>query len=508
MPNIALYGVSGVSFALDNTVKGLNADEGWPSMNELILSIIREQQSAGIPDLFERDLQLGDIQKPARGNLVRVIVGVRRCGKTYRLYQEMKRVIEAGYPERNLLYFNFEDERLKPYSKNLLDAVLEGFYTLNPNAREEGAFFFFDEIQEVPEWGTFLRRVVDTQKATIYVSGSSSKMLSGEVASAFRGRGLSRELFPMSFSEFLRFQGVQIPSPSPSPLTAMSGSSENENSVESRANARHKGRLDAFTVEERAQLLHWLPRYLERGGFIAVQSLETPDAVELLQSYANRTVNSDVIERYDVRSPSVALRFVSRCLASSGRELSINKIRNDFESRGVRTSRVTLTSLFGYYQEAYLIFAVNEFSRAIADNSRSTPKVYAIDQGMLSAFSKASTREEGQRLETAVFLKLRRTRRLVRDGNISRLLLRENGHRHEVDFIVGDALSGEAYQLIQACWSLTDEKIQRREVSALQAAMRKYHLEQGTIVTYAQRSVITVPEGTIRVEPAWSWLLD
>lgn len=102
-------------------------------------------------------------------NLVTIVVGVRRCGKTYRLYQEMSRIIQAGYGLDSILYFNFDDERLKPYDTVLLEEVVEGFYELNPEARAKGAFFF-DEIQEVPEWGAFVRRMVDTRVATIYSS--------------------------------------------------------------------------------------------------------------------------------------------------------------------------------------------------------------------------------------------------------------------------------------------------------------------------------------------------
>ncbi|CVH75721.1 hypothetical protein BN3658_00432 [Coriobacteriaceae bacterium CHKCI002] len=153
--------------------------------------------------MFERDLSLGDILEPARGNLATVVTGVRRCGKTYRLYQEMHRIVEAGYPQESILYFNFEDERLKPYTPQLLSDVVEAFFSLRPRAQRDGAFFFFDEIQEVPEWGTFLRRMVDTRKATIFVTGSSSKMLSANLASEFRGRALSRELFPVTYN-FLR----------------------------------------------------------------------------------------------------------------------------------------------------------------------------------------------------------------------------------------------------------------------------------------------------------------
>lgn len=145
------------------------------------------------PRFFSRDLQLLPIQKPERNNLAQVIVGARLCGKTYRLFQEMHDVIAAGYDPKMMLYFNFEDERLKPYSSDLLAEVVDTFFAMRPAAKEEGCFLFFDEIQEVPDWSLFLRRVIDSTKATVYVTGSSSKMLSAELASEFRGGVLFRK---------------------------------------------------------------------------------------------------------------------------------------------------------------------------------------------------------------------------------------------------------------------------------------------------------------------------
>lgn len=134
-------------------------------MNSIVAEKIQDFFDTGIPEVFERDLDLGAVQPPARGNLAIVVAGVRRCGKTYRLYQEMHRIVQAGYSFDNILYFNFKDERLRPYDSQLLSKVLDTFYAMRPQAKTEGAFLFFDEIQEVPEWGAFLRRVIDTQKS-------------------------------------------------------------------------------------------------------------------------------------------------------------------------------------------------------------------------------------------------------------------------------------------------------------------------------------------------------
>lgn len=453
-------------------------------MNAVIVEKIRDFHEEGTPKTFERDLSLGALQTPAKGNLVNVVVGVRRCGKTFRLYQEINRILESGWPLQSILYFNFEDERLKPYSSELLTEVVDTYFSLYPETRKNGAFFFFDEIQEVPDWGTFLRRMVDTQKATIYVTGSSSKMLSSEIASEFRGRAISRELFPLSFSEYARF------------TTGMDTRQITDTE-----------RPQAFSSSQSAQLRHTCTEYLKRGGFMQPLSQAPAEAVQLLQEYAYRTVTLDVIERFGIGNPLVATHFVSRCLASSGRELSINKAHGAFRSAGIATSRETLSRLLSYYEEAYLVFPVRQFSRALADNPKSVSKLYAVDPGLFAAFSPAPTQDEGQRLETAVFDKLRRTSASPRTGSIARLLFTERNKKREVDFVVGDALMQVAYQLIQACTEITDENYDR-EVTSLEYAMTRFENASACIVTLEQEQAIETEQGIIEVVPAWKWLLD
>ena len=453
-------------------------------MNEIVAQTIKNFMDDELPLVFERSLSLGEPQIPAKGNLVNVVVGVRRCGKTYRLYQEMHRIVNAGYPKASILYFNFEDERLKPYSASLLDEVVSAFFSLNPAARKGGCFMFFDEIQEVPEWGTFLRRMVDTQKATIYVSGSSSKMLSAQLASEFRGRSISRELFPMGFSEYVRYRGLLDKVPT------------------------HTDCADALSSHEEDVLRFALSDYLACGGFIPAQCLARPEAIQLLQEIALRTVNLDVIERYGLKSPSVAAQFVSRCIASSGRELSINKVHGAFKSTGVGVARETLSRLLEYYEQAYLVFSVREFSRSIAQNTRSASKMYAVDPGMLAAFSPAPTLDEGQRLETAAFNRLRRLNPPMREGGLSRLMVEDGSRRLEVDFVAGDALFQEAYELVQVSTSLSNAATRKRELRACACAMDRFGLDTATVVTMDEQETIVVDTGTIHVVPAWKWLLD
>ena len=304
-------------------------------------------------------------------------------------------------------------------------------------------------------------------------------MLSAELASEFRGRSISKELFPLSFGEFVRWSTGQ--------------------SV---------GASDGYSSADAAVLRNALNDYLLRGGYIAALKLPTADGMMLMQEYAYRTAAMDVIERYNLRMPQVAVSFLTRCLASSGRELSVNKISHELKSRGVSTSRETLSSLLSYYEEAYLVFSLGDLNRALADNPRSSSKVYSVDPGLFTAFSKAASKEVGQRLETAVFNKLRRLAPVVRTGALARLTFEHEKKSHEIDFVMGDALLGDAYRLIQVSVDVTNPKTLQREVSALAAGMLKYGIDESVIVTMDSEETIETPSGIIRVVPAWKWLID
>ncbi|WP_130811745.1 ATP-binding protein [Olsenella sp. Marseille-P4559] len=444
-----------------------------------VLEKVTEGMRSEVPDLFSRELALGTPQVPARGNIVNMVAGVRRCGKTYRLYQEMRSLLDSGVERRRILYFNFDDERLMPPDDGLLGDVITTYEALFPSATE-GCYLFFDEIQEIPGWGAFVRRLVDTRAATIYVTGSSSRMLSSELPSGFRGRSITRELFPLSFAEYCR--------------------------VTSRWDETPRD-PDAYTSAEKARLRNALDDYLVRGGFPATLALTKPDAFQLLQGYVGQTVALDIIEREGLGNARAAQAFARRCIASSGRELSINRVASQMRSMGLGVARESLSALLGYYEESYLVFGLKELSRSLSANGRSAMKVYAVDPGLEAAFSPATTEDLGQRLETSVYDALRRRCGFLRSGSLSRALLADGSRRHEIDFVVGDVLLGEGVRLYQVCTSLSNEQTRSRELRALEVGMERFSCDEAWVVTMDERRDIRVSRGTVHVVPAWEWLL-
>jgi predicted AAA+ superfamily ATPase len=449
-------------------------------MDELIASIIRSFLLGDYQPIIKRDLSLEDIRPPKRGNLVSVITGVRRCGKTYRLFQTIDELLRAGVSPEQILYFNFEDDRLRPFVADLGSRVVETFFTMSPASRRNGAYLFLDEIQVVPDWDIWLRRVVDTEKVTVFATGSSAKLLSQDIASAFRGRALTYEMTPYSFAEFVRLHATPVPSDG------------------------------IFTPAQRSELAHLMYGYLERGGFPDVQTLTPKRATMLLQDYSNRVVAADIIERHNLGNPKVASLFAQRVLANNARELSLRKTADTLGSLGIKTSRAFLADLLDYFEDAHLSYTVRPLTRALADSPRSAVKVYAVDPGLAKAVSPATTQDVAQCLEGAVYLELRRRLAGKRLGSISSLKTQQG---YEVDFVVGDAATQQGFALYQVSASFENRQTFNREIRALRMAMEEQDLDRATLITLSDERNLSVElphgkAGQIEIVPAWKWCLE
>ena len=457
-------------------------------MDTLIAQILKDFTLDDYRPIVPRSLNLEQPLEPRAGNLAIVIIGVRRCGKTYRLFQQMDALLAQGVSPERMLYFNFEDSRISPATSQTGDAVLQTYRQMYPEAFDQGVYLFFDEIQEMDGWDRWLRRVIDTTRATIYVTGSSSKLLSEEVASAFRGRSVAYELSPYSFREYVLASGLEVSS-----LTSVKGEERNES------------RLVLSSAEAaRAQAL--FVSYLQQGGFPAVCSVSEQRAVRVLQGYAQRVVAKDVIERHNLSNPQAVTAFAQRVLASSGRGLSVRKAENTLKSQGIAVSRNFLSQVLAYFEDAFLVASVHEFSRSLSAVSNKSCKVYAVDQGLALANSSAATQDAGQRLETLVYNELRRRCAYGRPGSVS--TYRTTKGAYEVDFIVGDAVLQQSFELYQVCLDVSSDATRAREVRALNAAMAECGLGEGFLLV-GEGSVedIAVESGTVHQLPVWLWAL-
>ncbi len=434
-----------------------------------IEDLIADTQTRALPNFTRRDLTM-----TASPGQARVLIGMRRVGKTFACFQEMDRLVRSGVDRRQILYLNLEDDRLGLPTPDLLGMLLETFARMHPAAREDGAYLFLDEIQAVPGWARFARRVLDTERVRLHITGSSAKMLSTDVATEFRGRGLAVDVWPFSFGEFARHLG------------------------ESAAGDRHPG------AAGRSKLEALFLQYLRTGGFPGVAAMDERERVQTLQDYVELVVVRDTVERHRLANVPAVRAFILTLVQSTGKRFSVNKTYRDLKSRGVEVGKDLLHAVLGHAADACLAFTVGVFSRSVRERAVRPRKVYAIDPGLAGAVSLATTRDTGARLETAVYLELRRRLGRVRDGAISYYLTR--GGR-EVDFLVGDAEQGEATAMTQVCADLSDKATRERELRALDEAMAELRLNTATLVTLHETGEERLPGGTVHIVPAWRWAL-
>lgn len=443
-----------------------------------IEALVKEYSEKPLPPFVERDEIIRELPAPQRFNLVEIITGMRRCGKTFYLFQKIEQLTSAGFPRRRILYFNFSDDRLVPFSSGVMDEVLDAFWRQNPEAREEGAYLFFDEVQEMDDWQAFCQRVAENELVTLVITGSSSKLSSEEIATQFRGRSHSHEMSPLSFSEYCRFSGI----------------------------ARDQLQQSAYSAQSRTQFEGLFERYLTEGGFPGVQGRPAEDRIELLQSYVRDVVARDVAERFGREDIKLANQFALYGLRNSACELSVNSLTEALKQQGFKIYWEKADRLIELLTQAYLFFELPEFTTSLKPRSTATPKTYAVDPGIAHAVSRANQQDMGKRFETAIYLELRRRMIGRRTETITSYAVpRSEGYK--VDFLLGDTLDDQPYELIQVALNLEADKTRAREMESLEAAMKATRLDRGIIITLREEETVSCDAGTIEVVPAWKWCL-
>jgi len=429
-------------------------------MDALLEQLIADFHERPLPELTHRELEL-----PTLSGKIDAVIGMRRTGKTWFLFQIMRHYLEQGIPKEAMLYLNFDDERLLPMGAAELGRISEAYYRLFPGHRDRTCYFFFDEVQNISGWEVWLRRLVDTEPVQIAVTGSSAKLLSREIATALRGRALSTEMFPFSFREALAHEGVgDIPA--------------------SRPGAKRRALLD-----------NRLRRYLLNGGFPEVQAVAEEHRIRILQEYVDVVILRDIVERYQVGN-ILPLRYLIRhLLAAPATLFSVNKFHNDLKSQGIACGKNTLHEYFEYLADAYLIYPISIHSRSERAKRVNPRKVYVIDTGLANAFLHRPQSDWGRLLENFVFMELRRK------GLEIEYYRTVDGL--EVDFIVTNR--GGTQELYQVSLELRDARTREREVRALTTAMRETETEQGTILSLDATERIESDVGVIDVLPAWLW---
>jgi predicted AAA+ superfamily ATPase len=416
-----------------------------------------------VPAFTRRDVRLPGVP----GKAVAVI-GMRRTGKTTFLWQVLADRLTQGTDRKGLLYFSFEDERLANMTAADMNLVVEEYYRLYPEWRDQRkAVFFLDEIQEVPGWEAFARRLLDTERVELFLSGSSARLLSREVATSMRGRAMEALVHPFSFREYLRHH-------------------------------QREPRLagDRLPKATRSALDKDLREYLAIGGFPEAQGVAARDRFDLLRGYVDTALFRDVVERHAVSHP-VALRWLVRHLLGNAAGLfSINKFHGDLRSQGVPVAKDTLHAYLAHLEDAFLIRTISIASDSVRRRMVNPRKVYPIDAGLIPVFDCSGHTNMGHALETCVFLELER-----RGGEISYV---RTATDFEVDFLM--RYPGGRQELIQVCADLDKPDTRERETRALLDAAREHPNASLHLVTLQPEAVVNIPK-EVALHGAATWLL-
>lgn len=389
----------------------------------------------------------------------RIFVGLRRAGKTFMLYQKIRQLLSSGRDWSDMLYLNFEDDRLDNFGMADFDLILQAhseIYGKRP-------MLFLDEIQNIDGWEKFARRLADS-KYSVWITGSNAKMLSSEIMSALGGRYIPEEVYPYSFREFLDVQGVKYDEPS------------------------------LLALDSRSAIVRCWNEYLKWGGLPEAASLSVKR--DYISSVFQKIYLGDVAGRNKISAP-VTLRLLFKKLSENiGRPVSYNRLSHSLSSINGKISMPTVCRYIEYSEVAWLLLRLRNVSAPFAEKE-SICKYYFIDNGILNLFMLGG---ETMLLENVVALAL--FRKYGHDSENERVFFYND--KVEVDFYVPE--DGLA---IQVSYSISQSvTTYEREVSALKRLPNVLECRKRLILTNDESGTLEDEFGTIDIIPVWKWLLS
>lgn len=431
------------------------------SKKEIFKLIIKEFHEIELPEAKERDLIL-----PQKTSKIITISGPRRAGKTYYFYQIIRQ-LKKKVANSRIIYLNFEDDRLLPMSADNLADLIEAYFELYPENKTKEVYCFFDEIQNIKNWELFIRRIYDKEKVKIFLTGSSSKLLSKEIATSLRGRTLNYQIFPLSFGEFLKFKNIELDK-------------------------------DFSYSKTRFQIKKLFEEYLIFGGFPEVVLEESDLKLPVLKNYYDLMIYRDLVERFAVRNTAFLKSLTKYLLTNVSATFSVNAYYRSLE-KSLKPAKETVLEYLSYLQEIELIFLAPIFSYSLKVQQVNPKKNYVIDNGLRNTVSFRFSQDFGRLLENLVFVELKRRNKEIY----------YHKQKKEADFVVkGNLKTSQAIQVTQEL----NDKNKERELGGLLEAMSEYQLRDGLILTRDQEEEVIEKIGRrkvkIKITPVWKWLLE
>ena len=388
------------------------------------------------------------VEQKAKLPHVVVLTGLRRSGKSTLLRQ----LIKKKFQDRDFYYVSFEDERLSNFKAEDFNIIYEALVELFG----EHKIFFIDEIQNIPNFQTFVRRFYDAG-FKFFITGSSAKLLSTEIGTKLTGRHVDIVVKPFSFAEFLISKNIKVDAPA------------------------------LFKTNTRVELKKNFSEFLVNGGM--PEYVQYHDHEILTRVYEDIVIK-DIVARYKVDNIKELKELYQYLITTASQRFSYNSLKKFIKI----DSANTIKKYIDYLEGTYFISQVSKFDYSLKKQIINDKKVYVVDNGFLSKISIKSTKDQGWLLENLVFTELKK------EGDI--FYFREKG---ECDFIVTEF--GKAKKAVQVCWDLTQNN-REREINGLLEAMNTLKLKTGLILTNDQEEEIISNQEKITIKPVWKWLLE
>lgn len=389
-------------------------------------------------------------QLEAKANYV--LVGMRRSGKTYLLYQHIQELLSKGLSIDEVLFINFEDERINDINKDELHLILDSYkelFDLEP-------VIFLDEIQNVEGWEHFARRLAD-EKRQVMITGSNAYMLSREIASTLGGRYITKEIFPFDFHEYLSYNRINLDK-------------------------------NWFLRSLRSDVIRLFDPYFYYGGI--AETFNLIDKRSWLTSLYQKVLYSDIVVRNRLRNEQGLSLLVKKLADSILQPIAIRRLQHILTSAGQKVTRDTVSSFICYLHDAYIIFSISNFTDTLSERE-GIRKFYFYDNGLLNLFL---FQPETKLLENLVAVSL------YRRYNDRLFFYRKN---IEVDFIIPDQETA-----IQVCYNIRESDTYEREVGALITLNKYKPMRHNIIITRDEEYIHETNDIRIEVVPIWKWLLS
>jgi len=394
------------------------------------------------------------------------IVGIRRAGKSYIVRQLAKELIKSGLDRQKTLIINFEEPVFEGSELKDLLKMYESYVEIIRPAGKP--FVFLDEIQNVPKWEKFVRSLNERKEAFVTISGSSSKLLSEELATVLAGRQIYFEIFPLSLREFLNFRNLEI-----------------------------KDLKDALLNSQKIKSLMW--DYLKFGGFPEVVMSENEDfKFRVLRSYYDDIVTKDVARRFKVRKVEELRSLVKFYLTNTASQVTLNSI-----SKFLKLPTETIRRFSDYIETSKAIFFVKRFSFSFKQQEKSPRKVYSTDTGLVNAVGFRFSANYGRLMENVVAIELKR--RQSRNLMVEVYYWKDYAGR-EIDFLVKEGPN--IRELIQVTFASDRNEIEERELKTLVRASKETGCKELSVITWDYDAEEEFRGRRIKFVSLWKWLLD